>query len=156
VRPPDDPRPLSSIDAVVLALTIALAGAIRAWHLGGPSLWWDEIVHVQSAAGPGFADVWRAVREGIPPGLGNAGAVPLDYLFLHAWTRLVAPPDPTGLESYYRLPSLLWNTAAVAATFLWARRFLDSTIAGSRPCCWPSRSPMRCTPSKRAPTRSSR
>ena len=129
MRPPDDP-PLSPIDAVVLALTIALAGAIRAWHLGGPSLWWDEIVHVQSAAGPGFADVWRAVREGIPPGLGNAGAVPLDYLFLHVWMRLVAPPDPTGLEIYYRLPSLLWNTAAVAATFLWARRFLDSTIAG--------------------------
>jgi hypothetical protein len=129
VRSPDDSRPFSLADAALLAVLIALAAAIRAWHLAGPSLWWDEIVHVHSAAGPRFADVWRTVRAGVPPGLGNAGAVPLDYLFLHAWTRLVAPPEATGLESYYRLPALFWSTATVAATFLWARRFLDSTVA---------------------------
>jgi hypothetical protein len=129
VRPRADPRPPSSTDALLFVVLVTLAAAIRAWHLGGPSLWWDEIVHVHSAEGPGFADVWRTVRAGIPPGLGNAGAVPLDYLVLHAWTRVAGPPDPAHLELSYRLPSLIWSTAAVAAMFLWARRFLDSSIA---------------------------
>lgn len=129
MRPRDDPRRVSSADALLLVLLVAFAAAIRAWHLGGPSLWWDEIVHVHSAAGPGFADVWRTVRAGIPPGLGNAGAVPLDYLVLHAWTRLAGAPDPADLEFSYRLPSLIWSSAAVGALFLWARRFFDRSIA---------------------------
>jgi hypothetical protein len=117
------------VDGALCLLLVVVAAFVRARHLGGPSLWWDEIVHVRSAGGPGFADVWRTVRDGIPPGLGNAGAVPLDYLFLHAWMRVVPMPDATGIEVYYRLPSLLWSTAAVAALFLWARRFLDRSIA---------------------------
>lgn len=112
-------------DALALVLLLGAALLLRLWHLGRPSLWWDEIVQVHSALGPGFLDVWRTVRDGVPRGLGNAGAVPLDYLLLHAWMRLASWSDPAGLESYFRTPSLLWSTLAVAAVFLWARRFFD-------------------------------
>jgi hypothetical protein len=102
---------------------------LRLVHLGTPSLWWDEIIQIHSAARPGLLDVWRTVRDGIPRGLGNAGAVPLDYLLLHVWLRLVPPPEAPGIECYFRTPALLWSTLTVAAVFLWARRFFDRIIA---------------------------
>jgi hypothetical protein len=126
----EDERPrIQGTELFALALVVGVAAFVRIWHLGSPSLWWDEIVHVHSAAGPGFADVWRTVRAGVPPGFGNAGAVPLDYLLLHAWMRLVAEPAASGLEVYYRVPAMVWSTAAVAGLFLWARRYFDLTIA---------------------------
>lgn len=114
---------------VAFVLVVGAAALLRLWHVGDPSLWWDEIVHVHSAAGPGFADVWRTVREGVPPGFGNAGAVPLDYLLLHAWLRLVAEPAAEGLETYYRVPAAFWSAATVAVLFLYARRYFDLTTA---------------------------
>lgn len=118
------------VDAPVFGLLLAGALLLRLEHLSTPSLWWDEIVQIHSAAGPGWLDVWRAVRDGVPKGHGNAGAVPLDYLLLHTWTRSVPlPDDACAIESYYRTPSLVWSTLAVVVLFLWARRFFDSTIA---------------------------
>jgi hypothetical protein len=114
---------------VCLFLVAVTAGALRAIHLGATSLWWDEIVQVQTAALPSFADVLWRVRAGDPPGLGNAGAVPIDYLLMHGYLSLVPRPAPEHLEIYYRLPAWAFSTLAVGAVFLYARRFFGRAEA---------------------------
>lgn len=119
-----------ALAAAGLALVVVLAGALRAVHIDATSLWWDELVQIQTASLPRFADVLWRVRRGDPPGLGNAGAVPLDYLAMHAYLALAPRPRPEHLEAFYRLPSWLFSTAAVAAVFFAARRTFGATAAG--------------------------
>jgi hypothetical protein len=107
---------------VGLLVLLLVAGALRWIHLGATSLWWDEIVQIQTAALPRFVDVLWQVRRGDPPGLGNAGAVPLDYLLMHAWQRFVPAPGPPWIEAYFRFPSWFFSTATVGVLFLFARR----------------------------------
>jgi len=97
------------------AVVVVLAGAwLRLVHLDTPSLWWDEVVHIATASRATLVAVLRDVKLGIPPGAGNAGAVPLDYVMLHAWLRLVPVPAPEHLEAYYRLPACLYAIVTVA------------------------------------------
>ncbi len=107
---------------MALALVaITLAGAwLRAWHLGWASLWWDEVVHLQTARLP-LAELLRHVREGIPPGAGSAGAMPLDYVLLHAWLALAPESAPADLAAWVRLPAFFWGTLAVPVLW-WALR----------------------------------
>jgi hypothetical protein len=108
-------RPLE----LVLALGLVVGGTWLRWHhLGTPSLWWDEMVHVRTASEPTVNAVWRQVRDGVPPGAGNAGAVPLDYLALHAWLRATPPPAPEAIERHYRIPAFVF--AAAALPLMWA------------------------------------
>ena len=54
-------------------MLLVVTGAWLRWvHLGTPSLWWDEIVHVRIAEQPTVADVFWKAREGGQPGSGNA------------------------------------------------------------------------------------
>ena len=85
-------------DVLPVLLVVAGGCALRFVHLGTFSLWWDEIVHVWTAQGGTVADVWTHAKQGIPPGTGNAGAVPLDYLLLHLWLRAVPAGAPELLE----------------------------------------------------------
>jgi len=113
VRPP--------VRLLELALVIGLVAGgtwLRWQHLGAPSLWWDEMVHVRMADQPTLRDVWRVVRDGVPPGAGNAGAVPLDYLALHAWLRATPAPAPSAMERHYRVPAFVFATAALPV--MWA------------------------------------
>lgn len=123
------PRPASLRSSLPLALVLAAGVALRLVHLGTFSLWWDEIVHVWTARAGGFADVLREVKQGIPPGAGNAGAVPLDYLLLHAFLSVVPRPAPEWLEVYYRLPAFLYSCLALPVLYAFGRRFLDRQVA---------------------------
>src|SRR5690606_33749643 len=76
-----------------------------------------------------LADVWTQAKQGIPPGTGNAGAVPLDYLQLHLWLRLVPAGSPDLLEIPFRMPAYLYACAALPALYLFGRRFLDAGTA---------------------------
>lgn len=117
--------------AVVTAVTAAvvLAGAwLRLVHLGTPSLWWDEVVHIATASRPSVWAVLQEVKLGIPPGAGNAGAVPLDYVALHAWLALVPRAIPPHLEAYYRLPACLYAIVALALMPGLARRLAGPTV----------------------------
>ena len=116
-------------DVLLVLLVVAGGCALRFVHLGTFSLWWDEIVHVWTAQGGTVADVWTHAKQGIPPGTGNAGAVPLDYLLLHLWLRAVPAGAPELLEIRYRLPSFLFACLALPALFAFARRFLDAGVA---------------------------
>ena len=115
--------------ALLVLLIVAGGAALRFVHLGTFSLWWDEIVHVWTAQGGTFADVWTQAKQGIPPGTGNAGAVPLDYLLLHLWLRAVPLASPDGLEVHFRLPAFLYACAALPALYAFGRRFLDAGTA---------------------------
>jgi hypothetical protein len=107
---------------VGLPLVVIAAGVLlRAWHLGTPSLWWDEVIEIATAELPDVASVVRQVRDGIPPGRGNAGAMPLDYVLLHGWLGLGPPPTPRFVEVYYRFPAFLWASLGLVAIFACGR-----------------------------------
>lgn len=112
-----------------LLLVIVAGAALRAYHLGTLGLWWDEIVHIWTSQSGGLIDVLREVKRGIPPGTGNAGAVPLDYLLLHLYLRVTTPPEPEALETYYRVPSFVYSVLALPMLYAFGRRFLDRQIA---------------------------
>ena len=59
-----------------LVAALIVAGAwLRQVNVAAPSLWWDELVEIRTADRPSVAEVWRAVRDGVAPGTGNAGAI---------------------------------------------------------------------------------
>ncbi len=116
------------LDAVLLLALAGASFAVRVGPAADVSLWWDELIHLQTASGDGFLDVFWAAKLGIPPGFGNAGAVPLDYLLLHAWLRIAPEPSPEGLELYYRTPALIWSIGCVLATYVYGRRFFDRGV----------------------------
>lgn len=113
-------------EAVTVATIVVAAVALRAWHVGGPGLWWDELVALRTASRP-LADVVREVKWGIPPGAGNAGAMPLDYVLLHAWLAAIPWPAPAALEAVVRAPAFVWSCLTVPALWWVARR-----LAGAR------------------------
>lgn len=114
---------------LALALVLAAGAALRLYHLGTFGLWWDEIVHVWTSQGASLADVAREVKQGIPPGAGNAGAVPLDYLLLHLFLRWVPAPAPEHLETYFRLPSFVYSVLSLPLLYAFAARFLERPVA---------------------------
>jgi hypothetical protein len=114
----------SSPRVVEIVLAVALVGGgvwLRWHHLGTPSLWWDELVHVRTAERESVAEVWRTARDGVVPGRGNAGAVPLDYLVLHAWLDATPRPSPDAFERHYRIPAFAYAVAALPLMWLLAR-----------------------------------
>ena len=109
---------------------IVIGGAALRWvHLGTPSLWWDELVEIAMAQVGGVTDVLRVVRAGVPAGSGNAGAMPLDYLLLHAWIALVPGVSPAHLETHFRLPAFTWSVCALVALAVFGRRHLGRDVA---------------------------
>jgi len=108
---------------------IVIGGAALRWvHLGTPSLWWDELVEIAMAQVGGVTDVLRVVRDGVPSGSGNAGAMPLDYLLLHAWLALVPDVSPAHLETHFRLPAFTWSVCALVALAVFGRRHLGRDV----------------------------
>jgi hypothetical protein len=107
-----------------------IGGAALRWvHLGTPSLWWDELVEIAMAQVGGVTDVLRVVRDGVPPGSGNAGAMPLDYLLLHGWLALVPDVSPAYLEAHFRLPAFTWSVCALVALAVFGRRHFGRDVA---------------------------
>jgi hypothetical protein len=115
-----------------LVIVLAILGTgwtIRWWHLGTPSLWWDELVELSFAAGSDPWQVLRRVQSGVPPGSGNAGAVPADYVLLHLWTWLVGRPSIDQLEVYYRFPSYVWSCVTLIAFWAYVRAAFGAVVA---------------------------
>jgi hypothetical protein len=115
--------------ALPIVLIVTAGCVLRFWHLGTFSLWWDEIVHVWTAQSRTFGEVWTQAKQGIPPGSGNAGAVPLDYVLLHLWLLVAPLRSPETLEIHFRLPSFVYACAALPALYAFGRRFLDEATA---------------------------
>src|SRR5262249_41874520 len=125
-----DPAVRSRWLELALFTAIVMSGAALRWvHLGTPSLWWDELVQIAMAQVGGVPDVLRVVRDGVPPGSGNAGAMPLDYLLLHGWLALAPHADPAHLEIHFRLPAFVWSVCALVALAVFTRRHLGRDVA---------------------------
>jgi hypothetical protein len=116
-------------EVVVVIALVAAGAALRWWHVGTPSLWWDELVHVRTAEQPTVGAVWVAARDGGAPGSGNAGAVPLDYLALHAWLRATPAPAPHRVERHVRTPAFAFAALALPAAW-WVARVAAGPAAG--------------------------
>jgi hypothetical protein len=115
-------RSSARVAEIVLALALIGGGAWLRWHhLGTPSLWWDEFVQIRSADRDRVSTVWHAARDGVAPGTGNAGAVPIDYLLLHAWLVATPHPPPENLERHYRIPAFAYAVAALPLMWALAR-----------------------------------
>jgi hypothetical protein len=111
----------------VLAAILGVAAWLRVVHLGTPSLWWDELVEIRTADRP-LGDVLRIVRDGPSFAGSNGGAMPADYVLLHAYLRAVPVPAPAPerLEAYFRTPACEASIAAVAALALLGRALFGS------------------------------
>src|SRR4249920_803273 len=104
----EDGLPGRWLELVLLAVVVTAGAALRWVHLGTPSLWWDEVIDIAMAQAGSVGDVLRVVRDGVPAGSANAGAMPLDYLLLHGWMAAVPLPRPEGIETYFRFPAFVW------------------------------------------------
>jgi len=100
---------------------VTLVGlALRAFHLGSGSLWYDEAFSALAAERP-FAQMLDATAYDVHP--------PLYYTILWAWFRLW-PDAGRPSEAWLRLPSLLFSVLAIPLTWFFARGFkLDRRAA---------------------------
>lgn len=101
----------------LLTLTLILAAfALRLYHLGGESLWYDETVSAYLAFQSPTALIAHTARDIHPPAY---------YLLLHLWQQLTAPTPAFGLEFLLAWPSLWFGMLSLALTAALARRWGD-------------------------------
>jgi len=99
-----------------LILVVLIAGSIRLFHLGRPSLWSDELFtafwsreHISFIMGPG------ARLETIPPEY---------YVCMHLWVHVFGA---SALS--LRIPSVIFSTATVCLIYFLAKNLFDKTTA---------------------------
>src|SRR6476661_1327341 len=106
------PARLLGLGAVTL-----LALAIRLYGLTNHGVWWDEAYHAELVRLPSVGAMLDAV-------LSNPPSDPLYALLLRGWSALAGTGDAA-----IRLPSVLFSTATVPATF-WLGRVIAGDAAG--------------------------
>lgn len=90
-----------------------VAFALRSYHLGTPSLWYDELLELDIAQGP-FSHIF--------PELPRHAAMPLDYVLLHSWVKLGRQ------ESWVRWPALFFGTLAVPLMYRLASSLFNRSV----------------------------
>ncbi|MEZ4868421.1 MAG: glycosyltransferase family 39 protein [Caldilineaceae bacterium] len=110
----------SSIQRLLLLLALLAAFALRLYHLGAESLWYDETVSVALARQSIPALIAHTAGDIHPPGY---------YLLLHLWQGLTHPTLAHGLEFLFAWPSLFCGVLIVALLFALGRRCYGSQVA---------------------------
>ena len=100
--------------ATIALLLVLFAFALRLQNIGLHSLWYDELLELDIAAGP-LAD--------IAPQLRRHAAMPLDYYLQHIWTQLGRQ------EPWVRFPSLFFGVLTVAMVYRLGRRMFNRQVA---------------------------
>jgi hypothetical protein len=98
-----------------LLLALLLGLCLRAWDLGGPSLWLDEIGQVMAARAP-----WSALPEQVVQHL----SPPLDYGILKVGQAVFGQSDTA-----VRVPALIFGLVAIVLSAAWARMTLGESSA---------------------------
>ena len=111
---PPRQNPVHIASGQVWLITFLLIGfALRLYHLGGESLWYDETVSAYLASQSIVDLVAHTARDIHPPAY---------YLLLHAWRLISAPTVAFGLEFLYAWPSLLLDMLVMALTYAITKR----------------------------------
>jgi 4-amino-4-deoxy-L-arabinose transferase-like glycosyltransferase len=97
----------------LLLLGLLTGFALRLFHLGAESLWYDETVSVHLARLPLAEMLARTAGDIHPPGY---------YALLHLWQRLTAPSLAHGLEFLYTWPSLAAGMLVLALLYTLGRQ----------------------------------
>ena len=97
-----------------------VAFALRLYHLGAESLWYDETVSVILARKSIPALIAHTAGDIHPPGY---------YMLLHMWQTITKPISFHGLEFLYAWPSLFFGLLIIALLFPVARRLYDRRVA---------------------------
>lgn len=125
--PSADPRsPQLTTTKITTAQRLLLLGgllvgfALRLFHLGSESLWYDETVSVVLARKSIPALIAHTAGDIHPPGY---------YLLLHGWQALVHPTLDQGLEFLFAWPSLFCGLLIVALLFTLGRKLFDQITA---------------------------
>ncbi|MCC6456510.1 MAG: hypothetical protein IT328_16255 [Caldilineaceae bacterium] len=109
-----------SSDRIWLLLLLLVGFALRLFHLGSGSLWYDETVSAYLAAQPLPELIAHTARDIHPPAY---------YLLLHGWKLLANPSVAFGLEFLYAWPSLCLAMAILPLTYALARRYFGTVAA---------------------------
>lgn len=104
----------------MLLAGLLVAFALRLFHLGTESLWYDETVSVVLARKTVPALIAHTARDIHPPGY---------YLLLHLWQWFAQPTLVHGLEFLYAWPSLWFGLLIVVLLYPLARRFYSVETA---------------------------
>ncbi len=96
----------------VASLTL-LAFWLRLYHLGTPSLWYDELLQLDIAQDP-FSEIWGQ--------LNFHAAMPLDYYLLHLWLQFGRQ------ELWVRLPACISGTLTIPLIYTFATRLFDPWV----------------------------
>jgi uncharacterized membrane protein len=105
----------------LLALAAILAAfAVRLYHLGAESLWYDETVSVYLSRLPLNAMLAHTAGDIHPPGY---------YALLHAWQALTSPILAHGLEFLFAFPSLFFGILALPLLYSIGRRLFGDRTA---------------------------
>lgn len=103
----------SPIIGCVLFLT---ALGFNLYHLGTPSIWFDEAFSVELARQP-LPLLWHII-------FGSEPNMELYYLILHFWLQLTGAIGLIPTEFIVRLPSAIFAALSTLAIFAFGRRFL--------------------------------
>lgn len=111
------PRPPHHLGAILL---IFVGFALRLYHLGAESLWYDETVSAYLASQPIPELIAHTARDIHPPAY---------YLLLALWKQLSHPSVAFGLEFLYAWPSFFFSILVTTLTYAIARRAFGTTAA---------------------------
>lgn len=104
--------------AFLLALLTGFA--LRLFHLGAESLWYDETVSVHLARQPIPAMITHTAGDIHPPGY---------YLLLHLWQQVTAPTLLHGFEFLYAFPSVIAAMLVLPLLYVIGRRLFNTPTA---------------------------
>ncbi|MEX1019827.1 MAG: glycosyltransferase family 39 protein [Litorilinea sp.] len=110
------------IAAPAIWVGFLVAFALRLFHLGQESLWYDELVSVDLASTSLAHLIAQTARDIHPPGY---------YLLLAGWTQLADPVVELGqsFEYLYGFPSAALGLLVCALTYAIAKRYLGPRVA---------------------------
>src|SRR2546421_11463761 len=97
-----------------------IALGFNLFHLGTPSIWFDEAFSVELARQP-LPLLWHIIFD-LEPNM------ELYYLFLHTWLGITSVLGFAATEFIVRLPSAIFATLSTEVVFLLGQRFLSLPI----------------------------
>ena len=114
-------REFVSLRLALCIILFIIAMGFNLYHLGAPSIWFDEAFSVELARQP-LPLLWHII-------FGPEPNMELYYLFLHFWLNLTTSLGLHATEFVVRFPSAFFAALSTVVVFLLGQRFIG-TIAG--------------------------